>query len=96
MIDQSPSEPPGRMSQWPVPPLPFHVLAPRYVLGSLQPMLRVGRSLDCQKEQGELRGCCSKVHCVITCMKEVVSREGASELMPLAYMGCVVYKQVFY
>lgn len=53
-------------------------------------MLRMGCSPDCQKEQGKLRSCCSKVHSVITCMKEVVSREVASELVPPGYMGCVV------
>lgn len=57
------------------------------VLGSLQLMLRVGCSCNCQEEQGELRGCCSEVHSVITCMKEVMSRDVAFELVPPGYMG---------
>lgn len=53
-------------------------------------MLRMSCSPDCQKEQGEPGGCCPEVHSVITCMKEVVSREVASELVSPGYMGCVV------
>lgn len=38
-------------------------------------------------------GCCFEVHSVITCMKEVVSRDVAFELVPPGYMGHVIYKQ---
>lgn len=60
-IDHSPSKAPGQMSHWTASPLPFHVLAPRHCSGVPAVDVRMGYSPGCQKEQGEFRGCCSKV-----------------------------------
>lgn len=50
---------------------------------------------DCQEEQGELRLLLPRAFCHY-CMKEVVSRDVAFELVPPGCMGCVTYKQVSY